>query len=547
MLKNLYIQNFVLIEELSLDFHDGFSAFTGETGAGKSIIIDAISLLSMERSNSSFIMKDKEVALIEGTFDLTNDEHAKKVLEKAGFVIEENTIFTREISRSGKSTSRINHRIVNFSLIQDVLKYQIDIHNQRDNAYLLNSQYHLNLLDKYAKDDSLLFEVKEKYEIYDKLLNDKETALKETYNESDLDYFNYQIKEIDNANLKIGEDEELEEKEKAYKSVKSSYESINDAISIYHDDIEGKLFELNNKVSNLEDIESFTNIKTSINDSYYAIEDAISSLSNYLDSFDISEESINNMEERLFEIQKLKRKYGTDIQGILALKEDLINKISIYKNKQSFLENIDKEINKAKEDYDKSAKALTKERQKKAKELDKSIIKHLIDLGLENARFETVFNDKEPSYNGSDNVEFYVSMNKGENIKPLNKTASGGELSRLMLGLKVIFTNLQGIETIIFDEIDTGVSGIIASHIGFKMKELAKNTQVFSVTHLAQVAACANHNYRVLKENLEKTVRTSVKELNKDEIIEELALISTGEITKASLKAAKELYQRNQE
>ena len=218
----------------------------------------------------------------------------------------------------------------------------------------------------------------------------------------------------------------------------------------------------------------------------------------------------------------------------------------MYENKQAFLDNLDKEIKKAKEDYDKAALTLSKVRKSKAKDLDKEVIKHLKDLGLENAKFETEIKDRDASLLGSDDVEFYVSMNNGEILKPLNKTASGGELSRLMLGLKVIFTNLQGIETVIFDEIDTGVSGKIASEIGFKMKELGNSAQVFSVTHLAQVAACAKTNYKVIKETIKDKVRTSVKELKGDEIIEELALISTGVVTSSSLEAAKELYKRNQ-
>lgn len=546
MLKNLYIKNFVLIEELSLDFHDSFSSLTGETGAGKSIMIDAISLLSLERSSTSFIMKDKDVAIIEGTFDLTNDNYAKQVLEEAGFSVEDDTIFTREINKNGKSTSRINHRIVTFSLMQEALKYQIDIHNQRDNAYLLNVSNHLTLLDKYSKDEKELSKVKEKYEVLDRLLKEKDKALNETFSESDLEYFEYQIKEIDNSKLVIGEDLELEEKEKAYKTVKTSFDSINEIINLFRDEIEGPLFNLNNKVSSLDNNETFNKIKENINDSYYSIDDSISSLSSYLNNFDFSEESINEMEERLFELQRLKRKYGTDIEGILKLREDLVSRVEMYENKQAFLDNIDKEIKKAKEDYDKAALALSKVRKSKAKDLDKEVIKHLKDLGLENAKFETEIKDRDASLLGSDDVEFYVSMNKGETLKPLNKTASGGELSRLMLGLKVIFTNLQGIETVIFDEIDTGVSGKIASEIGYKMKELGNSAQVFSVTHLAQVAACAKTNYKVIKETIKDNVRTSVKELKGDEIIEELALISTGVVTSSSLEAAKELYKRNQ-
>ncbi len=547
MLKHLYIQNFILIDEINLDFEEGFSAFTGETGAGKSILIDAISTLSISRASSSLISKGKDKAIIEATFDITHDPHACKIMEESGFDVNDENTFTREIHSNGKSVSRIDHRVVTSSLMKDILKNQIDIHGQRDNAYLLDTSTHIHLLDEYLNHESLLKDVKEAYEKYSSLCAEKEKALQDTFNESDAEYFSYQIDEIERASLKVGEDEELEQKEKQYKLLKDSLDKLNAIFHLYDDEVSDHLYELNKMVSNLKSDDELESIQNTINDSYYSISDAMDQLRSFLDGMDMSEDEVNEMEERIFEIQKLKRKYGRTIEDILQKKEELKAQIEMITHKQEYLEQIDSKIEKVFQQYEKLANKLTKSRNEGCQKLDEEIQVHLNDLMLPNAVFHTNITEHKPSMYGSDNVEFLISMNKGEDLKPLNKTASGGELSRLMLGLKIIFTRLQGINTVIFDEIDTGVSGPVASSIGKKMKLLSKDTQVFSVTHLAQVAACADHHYFVSKNDVDGITHSNVKLLNKDETIEQLALIASGEITKASLSAAKELYKRNQQ
>ncbi len=546
MLKHLYIKNFVLIDELNLDFSEGFSAFTGETGAGKSILIDAISLLSAQRASASFISKGKDLAIIEGTFDIQNDKHAVKTMQEAGFEVEEETTFTREIHSNGKSSARIDHRVVTLSLLRDVLRDEIDIHGQRDNAYLLNTNTHLHLLDEYASDQKALHDVMDAYKQYDAFCKEKEKALQDTYNENDLEYFRYQVNDIEAADLHIGEDEELEEKEKAYRSVKNSLDKFHQIFELYDNSVSGEIYDLNKLVQSLKGDDKTESLQKEMNDAYYAITDSMEQLHTMADSYDLSEEDINAMEERLFTIQKLKRKYGHSIEDILKTKEELQQKIHVIDNRQGYLQEIDKKIQSALKIYNEKALALSKIREKKAVNLDRDIAANLKDLQLPNARFHTELTPCKPSLYGNEKAEFLISMNKGEDLKPLSKTASGGELSRLMLGLKVIFTHLQGIQTVIFDEIDTGVSGPVATAIGRKMKELSKDCQVFAVTHLAQVAACADHEYLVHKSDDEKETHTTVKELNEEETINQLALISNGEITDAAKKAARELYRRNQ-
>lgn len=545
MLKHLYIKNFILIDELNLDFKSGFSAFTGETGAGKSIMLDAISILCAERAGASYISKGKEKAIIEGTFDLSQNQHAIDVLAEAGLETTEDVTFTRELLSSGKSVIRIDHRIVTLSLAKDILRDEIDIHGQRDTAYLLNTANHIRLLDTFLQVDEELKQVKESYQEYARLIKEKEKALQNEFNENDLEYFQYQIQEINQANLKIGEDEELAEKERQYKQIKNSLDKYNQVFSLYEEGLADSLYDLQKLCSNLGNDEKTTAIQTSISDAYYSISDSIDELHKLVGEYDMDEEEINEMEERLFTIQKLKRKYGNSIEHILSQQEQLKQQVQMFTHRKEFIEQMDKKIEKAYNLYQKNATNLSKIRQSRAKELDDAILINLNELMLPNACFKTVFTECNPSEHGNENVEFMISMNKGEEPKSLVKTASGGELSRLMLGLKVIFTKLQGIQTVIFDEIDTGVSGPVATAIGQKMKALSNSCQVFAVTHLAQVAACADTHYFVSKEDKDNKTITHVNELDENGRIDQLALISSGSITDISKKAAQELYRRN--
>ncbi len=544
MIRNLYIQNFVLIDSLNLEFEKGFSSFTGETGAGKSVMIDAISLLAAERASSSFVMKGKERAIIEGTFDLSDDNHALSVLNDAGFETDGTATFTREISANGKSLARIDHRVVPLSLMRNVLLSQIDIHGQRDNAYLLNVSYHEHLLDEFLNNSEVLNRTKDAWRIYDRLRNERDEALAETYNENDLEFLSYQISEIRDADLKEGEEEELAEKEKQYRSLRASLEKLNAAFAIYDDELSGSFYELKRIVSSL-DGEKAESIAETVSDSYYSLNDAMEQLRDYLNAYDMSEEDINAIEERLFTIQRLKRKYGRTIEEVNHKAEEMEAQVEMITHRSEYLARKNKEVDKAFNAYMVCAKQLSALRRDNCHRLDEMIAKNLGELMLPNARFVTSIVEKTPGLTGIDHVEFMISMNRGEELKPLSATASGGELSRLMLGLKEIFTRLQGIKTVIFDEIDTGVSGPVATAIGRKMKSLSKDCQVFSVTHLAQVAACADYHYRVYKSDENDRTRTFVKQMNEDEFIDELALISSGEITPSSLAAAKELLERN--
>jgi DNA repair protein RecN (Recombination protein N) len=546
MIKHLYIKDFVLIEELNLDLNTGFSVFTGETGAGKSILVDAISVLCSERASSSLIAKGKEKALIEGTFDLSKNEKALAVLRDAGFEGDEDVTFTREIRADGKSNSRIDHRIVTLSLLKECLDCEIDIHSQRDSQYLLNSSTHIDLLDQYLQDEKLLTEVKAAYQNYSHVQTEREEALKTQYNEDDLEFIQYQIHEIEDAKLQPGEDQELEEKEKKYQAVKSSFEKLNGILGIYDETLSGSFFELNKNLQPLARNKDLETICQNVNDSYFALSDAMEQLKAYVDGFEMSEDDINAMEERLYEIQKLKHKYGGSIDAILNRRNELEQQAERITHRREYLESMNQKVEQALTEYSRKAASLSAVRKKGSPSLDRQIAKNLKELVLPNAVFVTQISADQPSAKGSDKVEFLISMNPGEEVRPLAKVASGGELSRLMLGLKEIFTKLRGIETVIFDEIDSGVSGAVASAIGFKMKSLAGSCQVFSVTHLAPVAACADQHYLVLKNVAGGRTHTDVRLLNENETVDQLALIAAGTLTEASRNAALELYRRSQ-
>ena len=545
MLKYLYIKNYVLIDELSLDLENGFSAFTGETGAGKSILIDAISLLCAGRASSSQVAHGKEKAIVEGTFSFEPGGRVWRILNEAGFEPEDEVVFTREIYANGKSTARIDRRTVTLAFLRECLEDEIDIHGQRDTAYLLRSSIHVDLLDEYASLQQIRSDTAAAYRMYKDLEDAREKALSETYNESDLEFLQYQIDEIEDADLQPGEDEELAEKERQYRLIKANYERIQNVLEVYRDSVSDALYDMNKVMSSVQTDDKLEEIQTAVNDSYYTLSDAMTSLERYMDGLDLSEEEINAMQERLYILQKLKRKYGRTIEDILSRKEEMKEQIERIRNRQEYLDKMDRKIRDALKEYQKKAGILSARRREAAPCLDRDICRHLQDLMLENAVFVTSVEEGEPSLKGSDRVEFLISMNRGEPVRPLSRTASGGELSRLMLGLKVIFTRLQKIHTVIFDEIDTGVSGPVATAIGRKMHTLSGDCQVFAVTHLAQVAACADHQYLVHKDADDSSTHTTVSLLGEEERIRQLALIASGEITDTSVRAAEELYRRN--
>ncbi len=543
MLNTLYIRNFILINELNIDFRDGLSVFTGETGAGKSIFIDAIGILAGDRFTVQMIKTGAQKSLIEGEFTVTDEIRNK--LQEAGYD-DDTLIITREMNIDGKSVSRINHRSASVVFIRELLADYVDIHSQHDNQYLLNDKYHLSLLDSYCENDEMLSELKSLYSQWHKLDTDYQDLLNNEYSEAQIEMVKYQIKELEKMNLRVGEEEEIEETLRNYVQ-REKIENVLDKIkTLFADDngILSNLYSFTKVSSSLYDISSVKDSIDTITNAYYVIDEEYDKLMSAFDFGDFNMNTIDDLNNRLYDIQRIKRKYNSDVEGLLEMLENLRLQLKNYDYREDVLREKNKACQQAFSKYEKLAKDIGKARQKGSVKLERAVVDQLKDLNLENARIKVEITDKKPSPDGMDSVRFLISMNPGQPLRPLNTVASGGELSRLMLGLKNIFSKLHGSRLVIFDEIDAGVSGYVAYNIGRKMHEIAKDTQVFSVTHLASVAAWGDSHYHVSKIQKKDDTDTRVDQLNDQQRIEELAVLSSSSSGQAALTAAKELLEK---
>lgn len=548
MFKEIYVKNLVLIDELHLTFEKGLSTFTGETGAGKSLLIDSISLLCGARASSDYIGNRSDTTLIEGVFDLEPTHPAILLCQEEGIEVEDEFIVSRKISKDGKSSVKINQRSVPLSFLREVMSLLIDIHSQHDTQYLMNSKSHLVLLDNYANHATLLKNCEVAYKEYISHLNEYEKIRDNDLNPSDLDYLKYQIKEIEALDLS---EEKVNEYEDELKTL-NSFERLFEHLSSSHDSLSGtqktleNLYDCIRSLESIDEFEWIQDVLLKLKDSYYEIEEVAGSLSDHLSSLEYDENRVNELNEFLYQLNNLKRKYGNSVKDILNKKEEFSQKIDCIENAASVLENLKMKVDESFKNYERAASVLSVSRKKAALLLEDDIVRECKDLYLDNIQFHVNFEDMKPSQKGNDKVEFYISMNPGEPLRSLASVASGGELSRLMLGLKSIFANLVSINTIIFDEIDTGVSGKVALAIGKKMRHIANTHQVFAITHLASVAACGNHHFEVVKHQMNDSTSTQICELNYDEIISALAYISSNSNTSNALEAARELYRTAQ-
>ena len=541
MLKSLSIKNYAIIDNLTIDFDRGFNVFTGETGAGKSIIVGALSFLLKGRSDSSIVKTGKDKAIIEGVFDIKDEEIVNKLKEQ-DIDVEDEIIVKRVISADNKNSIKINESNVTLAFLTDLFSNVVDIHSQKDNHFLFNKKNQLFLLDKYAKNNELLNEYTKAYNLYLDKKHEYEDLLNNKYNESDIEYYKFDLKELESADLSLDEEEDLESKEKRYKSSEKYITCLSEAINLYDQNygIKENLHSLVN-ILNLDD-EKVNEITSEIEDLSYKLDEQLDGLKNILASFNEDDLNIEYIEERLYLYSKLKRKHKTDTSGLLELMDELKNRISLFDDKDRVLAQKEIEVKKIKDQVITLATKLHETRIEAAKSLTKEVTKEATDLLLNNIVFKIGFNKVDLSSSGGDDVEFMVSMNKGESIKPLKDVASGGEISRLMLALKVVFSRLSSTDLLILDEIDTGVSGKVALAVGQKISKISKNLQVLCISHLAPVAACADNHYLIYKEDNDVSTYTNVRKLSNNEIIEQLAIISNTSTDRKALEAANELY-----
>lgn len=562
MLQELTIRNFAIIDELNLSFDKGLTTITGETGAGKSIIIDAIHLLVGGRGSVEFIRHGEKKAEIEGLFTIQSNEHP--CVERArefGIEIEEGMmVLHRNISTNGKNVCRINGKLVTISVLREIGSTLVDIHGQHEHQELMNESLHLQLLDQYGKADieKAIANYSEVYKNYEQTLSRlKKLSENEQQMAHRLDLIQFQLKEIHNADLRLNEDEELlDEKRKLM-----NFERLFDALKTSFDALQGEQRGLDWVSLLMSQMETAAELNKeyepmleAVSNCFYTLEDITRNLSDELDKLEFQPDRLNDIESRLNEINQLKRKYGQSIQGILEYGAKIEEEIETITNRESHIQKLQKSLSTMQKDLFLEGKQLSDLRHIWAKRLTEAISNELKQLYMDKTIFEVRFHQSAENFldmqdipfrkDGLDIIEFYISTNPGEPLKPLAKVASGGELSRMMLALKTIFSKHQGITSIIFDEVDTGVSGRVAQAIAEKIHQISTNSQVFCISHLPQVAAMADTHLFIRKEMADGRTRTSVKLLSHDEKITEIGrMISGVEITDVTKEHAKELIE----
>ncbi|HBI1987530.1 TPA: DNA repair protein RecN [Enterococcus faecalis] len=551
MLQELSVKNFAIISSLQLEFQMGMTVLTGETGAGKSIIIDAMGLLTGGRGSSDYIRQGANKCTLEGLFSMPKSQELKQLLEELGIETEEDSlVIQRDISASGKNVCRVNGRIVNITNLKRIGEYLVDIHGQNEHQELMQSERHIDMLDEFG--GKKLLAVKEKYtRAYQEYRALEAKVRKRQKNEKEfaqrMDMLHFQSDEIASAQLVAGEEEQLlEERNKL-----NNFQKIADALTISYAALNGEddssLDKIGTSMNELASIESlnseYKTLSDTVQNAYYLLQEASGDLSRLIDGLELDEGRLNEVENRLELIRQMKRKYGDSIETILSYYEEITKELA----EADFLEggtgDLEALLAEKQQAAHQQALTLRKERKRLAKELEQQILTELKELYLERTEFEVRFTELEHlQENGLDGVEFYITTNPGEPLKPLVRVASGGELSRVMLAMKTIFSQTQGITSIVFDEVDTGVSGRVAQAIADKIYQISENSQVLCITHLPQVAAVADEHYFIEKEIVAGRTETSVRILSEKERVNEIARMLAGsEITKLTIEHAQEL------
>ncbi len=539
MIEQLSVKDYVLFKSCIIDFKNGMSVITGETGAGKSLLIDAIGYLSGDRIKSNVIRNGKDKAIL--SMVLTSNEKVNAILEENGFEVDDQVIISRTVLNNNKSTVRINQQITTLSFVRKIVNLLVDIHSQMDTYRLMDTSVQMELLDSYAKTMDLKASVKEAYVKYSNVLHELETLKNEEFSDAELEFLTTQLDEIENANI---QEDELDALNDQIHAATSWYKNSEDLSScLYEIDKENgaldslyTLYKQASKSPILNDYEeSFKNL-------YYSLQSVDEELKHMRDTHSNDSLDLDSLQSRQYLIKKLYRKYGGSYTSLMESKKSITDKIDRIIHRQDVFDKLEKEKEESFTLYMKLANALSLKRKEVFSQLESKVMEHCKDLMLKNARFMISCMEKKPSSNGIDDIEFLVSMNPGQDFSSLSASASGGELSRLMLALKVVFQASNGIETIIFDEIDTGVSGKVALAMGAKMKALSKNYQVLCITHLASVAVYANTHYLVNKKASASETITSVQELDQDKTIQELAVMTSGEASQKAKESMQDLW-----
>lgn len=542
MIEQLMVKDYILFDYALVDFTHGMHVITGETGAGKSLLIDAIGYLSGKRINGNIVRKGKDKAILQMVCS-TSSPKISQMLEENGFEVEDSILITRTVQANQKSTIRINQQITTLSFVRELVSYMIDMHSQMDTYQLMQPSVQLDLLDTLAQTKDLREEVAQQYTTLKAIEKEYHTCKNESLSDDELDYLTAQLNRIDELNIQEGELESLQEKVKICAEMEKNTELFSK--SIYQLNKENGLMDTCYDLSKeLSKTNSTSEIANQLMDIYYRFDEIKENLQEQLNQFDQSSESIDEMESRIYTIKAIYKRYGGSFFSLMEAKANLEKKIERFLSREHILAEMETNLSKARKAYDQLAEELSQKRKAIFSSVEQQVNQHCHDLMLEHADFHISSQEKEASKDGKDAIEFLISMNPGQPLVPLKDSASGGELSRLMLALKVVFQAQQGVDTIIFDEIDTGVSGKVAFAMGHKMHTLAQHYQVLCITHLASVACFGDRHYCVQKTSEDGSTQTSIHLLNEKETLEELAVMSSGQVNQASLQAAQELKDR---
>ncbi|HBK0561565.1 TPA: DNA repair protein RecN [Staphylococcus pseudintermedius] len=556
MLQSLSIKQFAIIDTLDIQFSDGLTVLSGETGAGKSIIIDAIGQLIGMRASSEFVRHGEKKAIIEGIFDIDDAKDAIRQLETLGIDINEDfLIVKREIFSSGKSICRINNQTVTLQDLRQVMQSLLDIHGQHETQSLLKQKYHVELLDRYADGEYIeeLQQYAQSYEQHQEKI--KELEALESADQAllqRLDLMKFQYDELKEAQLKEGEIEQLEIDIKRIQNSENLSLALNAVYVTLTDEhaITDRLYTLSSELQNVNQIlpETFEKLKEEVDQFYYTLEDAKHQIYEEINQTEFDEQYLNELESRMNLLNNLKRKYGKDISDLMIYQEKIADEINKIENYEESTSKLREEIQQLSQQVQEDGEKLTKARRIVARQLRDRIVNEIQYLQMKDANLEISFKPYEtPQKDGLERIEFLISPNKGEPLKSLNKIASGGELSRIMLALKSIFVRAHGQTAILFDEVDSGVSGQAAQKMAEKMKDIASVIQVICISHLPQVASMSDHHLYISKHEKDDRTTTTVRELTGDARIDEIArMISGATVTELTRQNAKEMIEQNQ-
>ena len=551
MLNQLSVRNVAVIDKLDINFHDGVSVLTGETGAGKSIIIDSINMILGDRANKELVRYGTDKAVVQAVFDAPKS--VINILEENDIDVEDETvIITRQVTKEGKSVARINGMVVTLNILREISDRLINIHGQHDNQALLTPIRHITFLDTYADNEEYINRYKDilskKREIEKKISS---LEMDEQEKMQRIDLLEYQVNEIKKASLEKGEEDDLREQRDIYTNAEQITKSVNEAyMNLYEgDEIQSAYDGISiavNEISQISDLNpQLKSIYDTLNEIMYSLEDTAHEIKEFGETVEFDEQTLNEIEERLDLISRLKRKYGNSIEEILEYLKKAESELNDIKLSDERTNELKEELKNITKELKEKGNVLTQRRENAAKVLEENIEKSLHELNMEKSKFKvSIENDGTFYDNGMDKVEFLISTNPGEPLKPLVKIASGGELSRVMLAIKSILADSDGVDTMIFDEIDTGVSGKAAMSIAKKLAVIAKNKQVICITHLPQLTAMADNHYLIQKNTDGEMASTTLKELDEEGRELELArIIDGGEVTELALSHAKQMLE----